>query len=66
MHIEANLSASAGFRHLKRTLNAGECVPRVPTLLEQLAACSRGRLAADLPAEDDPAGADTIDDGDEL
>jgi hypothetical protein len=45
MHLEANLPSSAGFRHLKRALNAGETVPRFPSLFEQLTACARGPVA---------------------
>jgi hypothetical protein len=61
MHIESNMSASAGFRHLKRTLDAGEAVPRVPSLFEQLSACARGKLAADSPAESDDTAVAAIE-----
>ncbi len=59
MHVE-NLPASAGFRHLKRPLNAGESVPRFPTLFEQLTACSRGAIVVDTP-EPEAAGEDFDD-----
>jgi hypothetical protein len=62
MHIESNVAASAGFRHLKRTLNAGEMIPRVPSLLEQLSACARGTLAADLPADGETTALELLDD----
>lgn len=60
MHLEANLPSSAGFRHLKRSLNAGECVPRVPSLFEQLTACARGPVPVD-PAEPEAAVEDLED-----
>ena len=59
MHIDANPS-SAGFRHLKRSLNAGEAVPRFPSLFEQLTACSRGPVVVDAP-EADPSLEETDD-----
>jgi hypothetical protein len=59
MHVET-LPASAGFRHLKRSLNAGESVPRFPTLFEQLTACSRGAITVDAP-EAEAAGEDFDD-----
>jgi len=62
MHIESNVAASAGFRHLKRTLNAGEAIPRVPSLLEQLSACARGKLAAELPVDGEAEAVELQDD----
>jgi hypothetical protein len=51
MHVE-NLPASAGFRHIKRALNAGESVPRFPSLFEQLTACTSGGVVVDAPEAD--------------
>jgi hypothetical protein len=48
VHIDANPS-SAGFRHITRSLNAGEAIPRVPSLFEQLTACTRGPVVVDEP-----------------
>lgn len=59
MHIDANPS-SAGFRHLTRSLNAGETVPRFPSLFEQLTACTRGTVVVDEP-EAEPAIEETED-----
>jgi hypothetical protein len=61
MHFETTLPASAGFRHLKRGLNAGEIVPRFPTLFEQLTACSRAPVLVATP-ELDIETADELDD----
>ncbi len=61
MHFEANLPASAGFRHLKRALHEGETVPRFPTLFEQLTACSRAPVIVPAPGLEADAG-DEADD----
>jgi|APFre7841882724_1041349.scaffolds.fasta_scaffold11077_2 hypothetical protein len=61
MHFEANLPPSAGFRHLKRTLNEGETVPRFPSLFEQLTACSRGAMVV-ATAEPAPEMAEEAED----
>jgi hypothetical protein len=36
MRTNERFSAPDGFRHQKRTLEAGESIPRVPSLFEQL------------------------------
>jgi hypothetical protein len=59
MHIDTSPS-SAGFRHIKRSLNAGEAVPRFPSLFEQLTACTRGPVVID-EAEGDQALAEIED-----
>jgi hypothetical protein len=38
MRTNERFSAPDGFRHQKRTLEAGESIPQVPSLFEQLAA----------------------------
>jgi hypothetical protein len=38
MRMNERFSSPDGFRHQTRTLEAGEAIPRVPSLFEQLAA----------------------------
>lgn len=62
MRTNERFSAPDGFRHQKRTLEAGESIPRVPSLFEQLSAlggakCTpldvSGEIVIEAPESDD-------------
>ena len=55
---------SNGFRHLNRRLAADEQIPRSPTLVELLSACT-GAMYAPVPVEE-PAADAAADELDEL
>ena len=62
-------NSSAGFRHLWRSLESGETLPRIPSLLEQLTACARAAAEPAPTAEvgsDAEAEAEAIADLDDL
>lgn len=50
MQINETVRASSGFHHSTRALAPGEKLPVLPTLLEQIMACSNGMA---LPAAND-------------
>jgi hypothetical protein len=65
MPMQRPTSEALGFRHTHRTLQAGEDIPPMPSLLDQIAQINAMALVAEADGEadnDEWAGDATIDD----
>lgn len=64
MHLSAREAAN-GFRHICRRLEAGESVPRLPSLVEQLNAFANGLQAVAAEPVSEPTEELLVDDDDD-
>lgn len=65
MAMQRPTSEALGFRHTRRTLQAGEHIPSMPSLLDQIAQINAMARVADADGEADNDGWPVVDGEDE-